>query len=257
MMASEASQPSSSRDFPVEWYDCASENHFWMQWRLKIILGHLRALQISPEARLLGLDIGCGHGAFQRQLDSLTQWIVDGCDLNPNAIALNRGHRGQSFLYNLFDARPDLKGKYDLVFLLDVIEHVPDPVEFIRAARYYLKAGGHLVVNVPAVPALSSKYDTVAGHLRRYTRSTLHADITAAGLAVEQLAYWGLSLVPLLAARKLLLGMTDSDDVIKRGFEPPGAWADRLLRSIMSMELTLAKRTAYGSSLLAIARVEP
>ena len=201
-----------------------------------------------------GFDIGCAHGAFQRQLTAVTSWTIDGCDLNEKAISLNRGHHGRSHLYNIFDADPNLASKYDLVFLLDVIEHIEQPIDFLDAAQFYLKPSGYLVVNVPAVPGLYSKYDTVAGHVRRYTKSSLHAEISAAGLHVEKSAYWGMSLLPLLVLRKAVLAFTKPEKVIRRGFTPPGALTDKLLRLAMSAELAIAKDVPYGTSLLALAR---
>jgi SAM-dependent methyltransferase len=257
MSTSDSLPTPSSPDFPVEWYDAAPENHFWMTWRLNVILRHLRRLKVDDRAALMGFDVGCGHGAFQRQLHAANSWTVDGCDLNENAISLNHGHNGNSFLYNIFDRRQDLKGKYDLVFLLDVIEHQADPVAFLNAARFYLKSSGYMIVNVPAIPALYSKYDVAAGHIRRYTRSSLRAEISAAGLKIETAAYWGLSLVPLVLLRKAAMVFTRSEAVIRRGFVPPGVLTDKFLRLMMSAELTVAKDLPYGTSLLAVAREAP
>src|ERR1700747_3466243 len=117
MSTFDALQTPSSRDFPAEWYDSAPEDHFWMTWRLRVILRQLRGLKIGDRAAVKGFDIGCGHGAFQRQLHAASPWMIDGCDLNENAIALNQGHNGTSLLYNIFDVREDLKAKYDVVFL--------------------------------------------------------------------------------------------------------------------------------------------
>lgn len=254
MSTSDLLQPPSSRDFPVEWYESAPENHFWMTWRLRVILRHLHRLGIDDRAALAGFDVGCGHGAFQRQLHSATSWTIDGCDLNGNAISLNRGHNGSSFLYNIFDRRQDLEGRYDLVFLLDVIEHIPEPVEFLNAARFYLKRGGYMVINVPAIPALYSRYDVAAGHIRRYTRESLNSELAAAGLKIETMTCWGLSLVGLALLRKAVMTFTRPEAVIRRGFVPPKAWVDRLLRLVMSAELAMAKDVPYGTSLLAIVR---
>lgn len=247
-------QPASSRDFPVEWYESAPESHFWMTWRLNVILRHLRRLKIDDRGALTGLDIGCGHGAFQRQLHAATSWTIDGCDLNENALSLNHGHNGTSSRYNIFDHRHDLKAKYDFVFLLDVIEHVPDPVAFLAAARFYLKQGGYMLINVPAVPALYSKYDVVAGHIRRYSRSSLNAEISASGLEAESITHWGLSLVPLAFLRKAAMVFTKPEAVIRRGFVPPSALAEKLLRQAMSAELAIVRDVPYGTSLLAVAR---
>jgi 2-polyprenyl-3-methyl-5-hydroxy-6-metoxy-1,4-benzoquinol methylase len=254
LVTCEPVEPRRAADFPAEWYDAASEGHFWMEWRLQVILRQLARLDLDRGAQLSGFDIGCGHGAFARQLQSATAWRIDGCDVNETAFA-GRGHdNGRFFRYDIFEYRPGLKEKYDLVFLLDVIEHIEDPFRFLFAARFYLKRGGHIVINVPAIPSLFSRYDTLAGHLRRYTRPSLASELSGAGLEVETITYWGLPLVPLAALRKVVSSIVPAEAVIRRGFVPPGAAADRLLRLAMSGELAVAKDVPWGTSLVAIAR---
>ncbi len=243
-----------AREFPTEWYDSAPDDHFWMVWRLNVILRHLRRLRRDENTEVRGFDIGCGHGALQRQLQHANSWVIDGCDLNENAISLSRGHNGNTFLYDIFDFRQDLKENYDFVFLLDVIEHISKPIDFLAASRFYLKRDGYMVINVPAIPKLYSQYDVAAGHIRRYTRDSLASEIAAAGLEIETIAYWGLSLIPLLVLRVAVSSLTRPAEIIRRGFVPPSNAIDKLLRLVMSAELGVAKDLPYGTSLLAIAR---
>jgi 2-polyprenyl-3-methyl-5-hydroxy-6-metoxy-1,4-benzoquinol methylase len=246
-----------THDFPDQWYESAPEDHFWMTWRLKVILRQLRRLELDGSAALKGFDVGCGRGAFQRQMHSAKPWTIDGCDLNENAILLNHGHNGSALLYNVFDRRQDLKKKYNLVFLLDVLEHILEPTAFLSAARFYMKSDGYLIINVPSIPALYSKYDIAVGHIRRYTKDSLRSEISAAGLVAEKITYWGLSLVPLLCLRKAVSLFTKPEALITRGMVPPSAVVDRLLRLVMSAELASADDVPYGASLLAIAREAP
>ena len=254
MSTPELLQIRSSHDFMDEWYESAPEDHFWMTWRLKVILRHLHRLKIELSAPAKGFDVGCGRGAFQRQMHSATSWVIDGCDLNENAILLNRGHDGNSFVYDILVRRQDIKCRYDLVFLLDVIEHIDDPIEFISAAKFYMNQHGYMIINVPAIPSFYSQYDAAVGHIRRYTRDSLKAEIVAAGLVAEKIIYWGFSLVPLLLLRKAVSLFTRPEAMIKRGMVPPSLLMDKLLRLVMSAELAIADEVPYGASLLAIAR---
>lgn len=254
MSAPELLRFQSSHDFPVEWYESAPENHFWMTWRLNVVLRHLRRLKIDWKTDVKGFDVGCGRGAFQRQMHSATPWTIDGCDLNENAISLNRGHDNNSFVYDIFARRQELEARYDLVFLLDVIEHIAEPIEFISAARFYMNQHGYMIINVPAIPSFYSEYDVAVGHIRRYTRDSLRAEIVAAGLVAEKITYWGFSLVPLLCLRKAISLFTKPEAMIKRGMVPPGLLIDKFLRLVMLVELAIADEVPCGASLLAIAR---
>src|SRR5262249_44139992 len=136
----------------------------------------------------------------------------------------------------------------------DVIEHVKDPIAFLNAAAYYSKPTGVVVINVPSVPSLTSTYDKAVGHLRRYTKTSLRQDMSDAGLETIRIAYWGMSLLPFLALRKLLTSFTRPENVIARGFNPPGRLADKILRMAMTAELAVAHEVPWGTSLLAVAR---
>ena len=68
--------------------------------------------------------------------------------------------------------RPD--GPFDLVLLLDVLEHVEDDEGFLAGAVVPLMApGGTAVVSVPAHPALFSDHDRMLQHHRRYRPADL------------------------------------------------------------------------------------
>src|SRR4029079_14886838 len=65
---------------------------------------------------------------------------------------------------------PDFRAEepYDLILLLDVLEHIADDVAALAAARRALRPGGHLLVTVPALPWLWSRHDEANHHHRRY-----------------------------------------------------------------------------------------
>jgi SAM-dependent methyltransferase len=80
-------------------------------------------------------------------------------------------------------------GSADTVVAVNVMEHVEDDAAFLRAARRLLTPGGHLLLFVPAVPAIFGTLDEAFEHFRRYTRRELDAKVRAAGFRVDLLRY--------------------------------------------------------------------
>jgi hypothetical protein len=64
-------------------------------------------------------------------------------------------------------------------------------------------------------------------------------------------------MVPLLALRRLMLRLTPREDVIRRGFAPPGALVHALLKGAGWLETALISNPPVGSSLLAAAVKRP
>src|SRR5262249_16838522 len=79
---------------------------------------------------------------------------------------------------------PVADGPVRAVVLLDVLEHIADPVAALRSAAATLDAAGGIVLTVPAIPALMGPWDEMLGHHRRYTRRSLRDQARAAGLRV-------------------------------------------------------------------------
>src|SRR5436190_12659700 len=93
--------------FPEGWFDMADDDHFWIRWRFAALLQAVRKLGLDTTSPLLGLDIGCGHGAMLRKLITHTAWRADGCDLNKTALSLSSGHSGRVLYYDINDRSPD------------------------------------------------------------------------------------------------------------------------------------------------------
>lgn len=80
-------------------------------------------------------------------------------------------------------------GSAEVIYAINVLEHIPDDRATILALRERLKPGGRLVVYVPAFPLLFSSMDRAVGHVRRYRLAQLSRLLGAAGLLVEHVAY--------------------------------------------------------------------
>jgi SAM-dependent methyltransferase len=246
--------PVSEISFPVEFYEIGDEGHFWMEWRLAVALRLIEASGLALERPLRALDVGGGAGRFRDQVERASSWRVDMTDLNLPALRMARPARGRTLYYDVTQGEPALRGSYDAVFLFDVIEHVEEPEPLVRAAVEHLRSGGVLFLNVPALQALYSAYDTVQGHVRRYSRGALATLLAPLPCRVEDVLYWGLGLVPLLGVRRLLVGRIPDPRTYTVGFKPPNRVANDALRALMRIEMALLRRPPLGTSVMAAAR---
>lgn len=241
-------------NFTEVWYDFADDDHFWVRWRFNFFLREIRRLGLDPVLPMTGLDVGCGHGAVQRQLAAHSAWRTDGCDLNRAGLAHHSGRAGRVLYYDINDRRAELREKYDFLVMFDVIEHIEATKPFIESAAFHLKPGGYVFVNVPACQLIFSRYDTAQGHFRRYNKRLLGQHLADAGLTIGAMRYWGALLLPMLLARKFYVDRkTNADDIMRVGFQPPHPLVSALMSAALACE-TVLPPLPIGTSLLAIAR---
>lgn len=229
-----------------EWFGIATPDHFWIKRRYEV-LRKLTTDLIGRERRYV--DVGCGHGLLQGALARDYGCVVDGCDLNMEALSQNRSGQ-RCFHYDILEARPEFSQKYDGVFALDVVEHIIDETSFIEALFAMAKPGGFVCINVPALMSFYSDYDRRAGHHRRYNIADVKRIAQQLGASIQAWSYWGMPLIPLAVARKQVLKLVPEERVIKTGFKPPGKLGNYILSAISALEKV--PNHTVGTSLLAV-----
>ncbi|HEY1606485.1 MAG TPA: class I SAM-dependent methyltransferase [Allosphingosinicella sp.] len=233
-------------------YDRMAEldaTHWWYRAR-RTVLARLIARNIALPAEARILEVGCGTGHNLQMLRDFGRVDATEIDGFARVIASKRlGHAVRDA------ALPELKGvpeqAYDLVAILDVLEHVEEDRESLASMARRLRPGGRILVTVPAHPWMWSAHDEVNHHKRRYTKKSFRAAVEEAGLKLELLTYFNSLLFPLAAAARLAgraAGNRDSDDSL-----PPAA-LNKVLETIFRAEAYAIGRLPFppGVSLAAI-----
>ncbi len=181
-----------------------AHRHPWELARADFFI-RLACGQAAHGVALHVLDVGAGDGYLAgRLLARLPPGSSVTClDAGYDDERLERLRAGAPAGLSFVRARPERS--FDLVLLLDVLEHVVDDVGFLRAiASQSLRSGGAAIASVPAFPALFTQHDIDLGHHRRYTRSSLDALLTAAELSIVRDGSLFSSLLPVRGAQKAL-----------------------------------------------------
>jgi SAM-dependent methyltransferase len=234
-------------------YDRMAEldsRHWWYRARREI-LARLIETKVKPPPGARILEIGCGTG---HNLDMLGRFgTVDAVEMDDAAREVATARLGRPAAMATLPALEGVeRGAYDLVALLDVLEHVEEDRASLESIAERLKPGGRILLTVPAHPWMWSAHDVVNHHKRRYTKKGFRTVLEASGLQVELLSYFNSLLFPLAAAARLagrVTGKEDSDDRL------PPAPVNKAFEFLFGLERYAIGRVPFppGVSLAAVA----
>lgn len=240
-------------------FNTVADNHFWFKYRNDILASIIRS-RFRSKTKLKILDVGCGEGNTIRSLAKVNpDFIIVGCDIFVEGMELS------NVKLPLFqgDVSDDLfvEEQFDVILLLDVIEHVPDDQKLLQAAHKLLKKNGLLIVMVPAGMYLWSKFDIISGHYRRYTDETLKKSISKSKFNVNYLRYFMSLILPVYLIRALIYrkkAQIDSNTIQKQNLKL-NWFVNTTLLKLCQIEYFFIKTKVQpflGASLLAICTKE-
>lgn len=223
--------------------------HWWWRAREHAVLQTLREHQ-PPSGWGKILDVGCGDGLL---FDHLLKFgDVEGVEPEAALVRSASPHRARIHVVP-FDSRFAPAKQYSLVLMLDVLEHMPDPLAALAHAKSLLVPGGAVLATVPAFNLLWTNHDVINQHVTRYRKKTFRPLFEQTGLNILEeryLFHWMFPAKLLARAVEKLSGSRPSVPSV------PPAWINQTLIWISRLELKTLKSLAipFGSSLLVFAR---
>ena len=139
-------------------------------WKAQHVLQMLRRHQIAPQT--IG-EVGCGAGEVLRQMqfNMDPRCVFSGYDISPQAIELARSRENQRLHCKLADILHERDAFFDLLLILDVVEHVEDYFAFLRDLR---KLARDKIFNFPLDLSVQSLVRGDGLMMRRRTYGHLH-----------------------------------------------------------------------------------
>jgi SAM-dependent methyltransferase len=234
----------------------AEREHFWFRGFRRFVAPLLtRAAGRRTDLRIL--DCGCGTGNNLRMLRAHGRAI--GIDLTFSGLAYARRQGERLIARASALTLPFSADTFDLVSSFDVIYAFDDDLaaQALKEMHRVLRPGGHLVLNVAALPILRGNHSILGGEVQRYTRASLSRHLENAGFDVVRLTYTNASILPIVAgvrfAQRLSQGQHEVSDV---ELTVPIAPINLTLAALLTLE-SVALRVVnmpLGSSLLTLAR---
>jgi 2-polyprenyl-3-methyl-5-hydroxy-6-metoxy-1,4-benzoquinol methylase len=232
----------------AEAYPELYRRHWWWRVREEILIKRISALFDDRTRPLRILDVGCGAGLF---FDALRHFgHVEGIESDASAVGMSGKWRHRIF-HGELDARYRPAEPYDLILLLDVLEHLEDPEALLGHSRELLKPEGRVLVTVPAFNFLWTSHDDLNRHVTRYTAGQMRRTVEAAALVPIDSTYLFQSLVfpkALVGLRERIGGSQASIPAI------PPPRLNALLQTWLRAEYRFARWVGFGASLLMVAR---
>ncbi len=171
------------------------EEEYWTHHEQKLEERHKLAVQLIGQPASI-LDLGCGDGFFLSQV-SVRKKV--GLELSKEAVKAAKKKGIDARVFDFEEKKlPFKQNEFDVVTLLDVLEHTFDPRKPLRIAS---QAGKRIVITVPnfaffvsRLQALSGGVPTVLGerkgHIFYFTRKKLHKVFKDAGIRIVKEKYY-------------------------------------------------------------------
>lgn len=174
----------------------SNKRHPWELARFKVVKSMVD-MHFNNYAGKKILDLGCGDLYF------LEQFAKDKPETEFYAVDIafeeNLIHSKMNKLIHSYRSLEDLPENltFDIVFLMDVIEHVEDDLAFLKnlMSSPFINNETLIVITAPAYQLLFCHYDRFLNHYRRYTNTTLNGLAAGAGLKIIDKGYFFFSLL--------------------------------------------------------------
>lgn len=230
-----ADELSASRDdWDAHWdhYAKAAAENPAQRMRHNIIA---RLVQQDARSEMRVLDLGSGQGDLVVKLQPLlpnARFV--GAELSESGVAISqRKMPGATFLVaDLFQppaALNEFAGWATHAVCSEVLEHVDDPVAFLKRALTYLAPNARLIVTVPGGPM--SAFDRHIGHRQHFDRRKIRVMLEQAGYSVDRVYLSGFPFFNLYRLLVIARGKRLAQDVESK----PGGTSSGLARFAMKL----------------------
>jgi ubiquinone/menaquinone biosynthesis C-methylase UbiE len=231
------------------------DTYWWFQGRKSIIFSILRKFKLlGNKKRRSVIDLGCGTGLILAELNEHATTL--GVDFSTLALQFCRQRGIDNMVCADVTRLPFDDASFDLLFALDLIEHISDDTALMKEMHRICRPRGMVMLTVPAYKFLWSEHDEALHHHRRYSADEFRKLIAEAGFEPLKFSYCiSFMYLPIVVFR-----------VLQKLIKPKGSpqthlivlpkWINSLLIRILKIEARLIRHVnfPFGISLICLAQ---
>ena len=242
---------------PAEFANIArAERDFWWYRGMRAILFRMMDPHVAGRTLSRVLEAGCGTGYLSHILQNDRGWPVVAMDISAEGLGLARQRNVKGLLQADITRLPFADGAFDMVLSIDVLAHVPKPLEVdaVHEMARILRSGGLLVIRTSALDILRSRHSNFVHESQRFTRRRLVDLAAASGIRVIRCTYANAFLLP-LALVKFRVWEPLRRAPEGSGLESGPRWLDAALGAALAVEaawIGSGRGFPLGQSLLLI-----
>lgn len=168
-------------------------------WKAEQIIRMMRRNNLTPETVC---EVGCGAGEILRQLQRAmpNECEFRGYEISPQAFELCQERANEKLTFKLMDFLEESDVCFDMILLIDLIEHLENYFNFLREIRSRSK---YTILHVPLELTVKSLIHNMSmfearklyGHIHYFTKDLVLQVLSDAGYKVLDYFYTNISMV--------------------------------------------------------------
>jgi SAM-dependent methyltransferase len=210
----------------------------------------------NRDARIF--DLGSGQGdLLQKLAPRFPNGTLLGAELSESGVAISRRKvpKATFLVADIFQppaAINDFVGWATHAVCSEVLEHVDDPVSFLKQAENYLASGATLIVTVPGGPM--SAFDRRIGHRQHFDRQKIRTILEQAGFAVDRVYLAGFPFFNLYRLMVIARGERLAQDVEMKSRGMSATLASLMMKMFHLLFHGNLSDSPFGWQVVAVAR---
>jgi SAM-dependent methyltransferase len=227
--------------------------YWWFVGRRRLVSEILRS-ESGGEQRIKILDVGCGTGANILAFSAYGE--VHGVDPSSEAVTFCERRSVSRVKQASVENLPYPDSFFDVVTILDVLEHTDDDLAALKEVRRVAKPDALIICTVPAYGFLWSEHDEALQHRRRYSAHEVRNKMTVCGLDVERSSYFVTLLFWPIFLVRIFQGLSKDSTSPKTAIHVLPDWLNSVLLALLDIERWMLRgfNLPFGVTIVATAR---